>query len=64
MLPKEVENIISEISHYVTLIAMAAIGLMIHFATIIKTGGTAVKVSSLLFALQLLLSSLLIIALL
>jgi len=59
-LPKEVETVISTTSHYITLIAMSAIGLMIHFGTIIKTAGTAFKVSSILFALQLAFSALLI----
>jgi len=60
VLPKEFEDIISTASHYIALVAMSAIGLMIHFATIVKTGGTAFKVSSILFALQLLWSSILI----
>ena len=59
-LPKEVETIIASISHYITLIAMSAIGLMIHFGTIMKTAGTAFKVSSILFALQLMFSAVLI----
>lgn len=59
-LPKEVETAISTTSHYITLIAMSAIGLMIHFGTIVKTAGTAFKVSSLLFALQLAFSAVLI----
>jgi len=59
-LPKEAETFISTFSHYITLIAMSAIGLMIHFGTIMKTAGTAFKVSSLLFALQLMFSALLI----
>ena len=59
-LPKELENYISTVSHYITLIAMSAIGLMIHFGTIVKSAGTAFKVSSLLFALQLIFSALLI----
>jgi len=60
LLPKELETLISSVSHYITLIAMSAIGLMIHFGTIMKTAGTAFKVSSLLFALQLMLSAFLI----
>jgi len=64
VLPKEIENIISTASSYIALVAMSAIGLMIHFGTVIKTGGTAFKVSSLLFAMQLVLSSVLIWALL
>ena len=59
-LPKELETYISTVSHYITLIAMSAIGLMIHFGTIVKSAGTAFKVSSLLFALQLMFSALLI----
>ncbi len=59
-LPKEVEIAIGTVSHYITLIAMSAIGLMIHFGTIVKTAGTAFKVSSILFALQLIFSALLI----
>jgi len=59
-LPKEIETLISSFSHYITLIAMSAIGLMIHFGTIVKTAGTAFKVSSLLFALQLIFSAFLI----
>ena len=60
LLPKELEAVISDVSYYITLIAMSAIGLMIHFGTIVKTAGTAFKVSSLLFALQLMFSALLI----
>ena len=60
LLPKEIETLIGTVSHYITLIAMSAIGLMIHFGTIIKSAGTAFKVSSLLFALQLMFSALLI----
>ena len=59
-LPKELEGYISTVSHYITLIAMSAIGLMIHFGTIVKSAGTAFKVSLLLFALQLIFSGLLI----
>ena len=60
LLPKELETLISTISGYITLIAMSAIGLMIHFGTIMKTAGTAFKVSSILFALQLVFSAFLI----
>lgn len=60
LLPKELETFISSVSHYITLIAMSAIGLMIHFGTIVKSAGTAFKVSSILFALQLMFSALLI----
>ncbi|MDA7818099.1 putative sulfate exporter family transporter [Sulfurimonas sp.] len=60
LLPKGIEELIASVSYYITLIAMSAIGLMIHFGTIVKTAGTAFKVSSLLFALQLIFSGLLI----
>ena len=60
VLSKEVEHIISTFSHYITLIAMAAIGLMIHFGTIVKTAGTAFKVSSILFAMQLIFTAVII----
>jgi uncharacterized integral membrane protein (TIGR00698 family) len=60
LLPDEVVAIIKVVSHNITLIAMSAIGLMIHFGTIVKTAGTAFKVSSLLFALQLMFSAFLI----
>ncbi len=60
LLPQEIETLISTVSGYITLIAMSAIGLMIHFGTIMKTAGTAFKVSSILFALQLVFSAFLI----
>jgi len=60
LLPKEIETLISTVSYYITLIAMSAIGLMIHFGTIVKSAGTAFRVSSLLFALQLIFSGVLI----
>lgn len=60
LLPKEAETLIASVSHYITLIAMSAIGLMIHFGTIVKTAATAFKVSSILFTLQLIFSGLLI----
>ena len=63
VLPKAVEHFISLSSHYIAMVAMSAIGLMIHFGTIIKTAGTALKVSSLLFVLQLLFTGILIIIL-
>ena len=56
VLPKELEHFISHASHYIALVAMSAIGLMIHFATVIRTGGKAFKVSLLLFMMQLIFS--------
>jgi len=60
VLPKEVEAVISATSHYISLIAMSAIGLMIHFDTIKESASTAFKVSTILFAMQLALSAVLI----
>jgi uncharacterized integral membrane protein (TIGR00698 family) len=60
LLPKFLEEFISTSSHYIALVAMSAIGLMIHFKTIIQTGGVAFKVSLLLFMLQLAFTSLMI----
>ena len=57
VLPKEVEIFIATSSHYIALVAMSAIGLMIHFKTIIQTGGVAFKVSLILFAMQLVFTS-------
>ncbi len=57
ILSKEIEHFISISSHYIALIAMSAIGLMIHFGTIIKTGGTAFKVSAIIFTMQLIFTS-------
>ncbi len=60
VLPKSVEAVISATSHYISLIAMSAIGLMIHFDTIKESASTAFKVSTILFAIQLALSAVLI----
>ena len=60
VLPKSVEAVISATSHYVSLIAMSAIGLMINFNTIKESASTAFKVSTILFAMQLALSAVLI----
>ncbi len=60
VLPKGVEAFISATSHYISLIAMSAIGLMIHFDTIKESASTAFKVSTILFAMQLALSAVLI----
>ena len=59
ILPKSLEHIISSASHYISLVAMSAIGLMINFATIKQSASKAFKVSSLLFMLQLIFSAIL-----
>jgi uncharacterized membrane protein YadS len=56
VLPKSIEHIISSASHYISLIAMSAIGLMINFSTIKQSASKAFKVSSVLFAMQLIFS--------
>ncbi len=61
LLPKEYINIISQISHYTLIIAMAGIGLRITFGSILKDGRAALLVGSLIFLLQIILSSSLII---
>jgi uncharacterized integral membrane protein (TIGR00698 family) len=63
VLPKNIENIISATSHYISIIAMSAIGLMINFKTIKQSASKAFKVSTILFAMQLILSAVLIILL-
>lgn len=60
VLPKGIEDIISAMSYYISLIAMSAIGLMIHFDTIKNSASTAFKISTILFAMQLVLSAVLI----
>ena len=60
VLPKGIEEFISATSHYISIIAMSAIGLMIHFDTIKNNASVAFKVSTILFAMQLTLSAVLI----
>jgi uncharacterized integral membrane protein (TIGR00698 family) len=60
ILPKNIEHIISSTSHYIAIVAMSAIGLMINFKTIKESASKAFKVSSIVFALQLMLSAILI----
>ena len=60
ILPKNIEHLISSASHYIAIVAMSAIGLMINFKTIKESASKAFKVSSIVFALQLMLSAILI----
>ena len=60
VLPKGIEEFISATSHYISIVAMSAIGLMIHFDTIKNSASVAFKVSSILFAMQLAFSAILI----
>jgi uncharacterized membrane protein YadS len=59
VLPKSLEHIISSASHYISLIAMSAIGLMINFSNIKQSASKAFVVSSILFAMQLIFSAVL-----
>lgn len=61
LLPEEYIHVISKISHYSLIIAMAAIGLRITFGSILKDGRAALLVGSLIFLVQIVLSSSLII---
>jgi uncharacterized membrane protein YadS len=60
VLPKNIEHIIGDVSRYIAIIAMSAIGLMINFKTIKESASKAFKVSSIVFAMQLTLSAVLI----
>lgn len=52
LLSPEYIKIISKISHYALMIAMAGIGLKIKFSTILKQGSSALMIGSLIFLLQ------------
>ena len=60
ILPKNIEHLISTISHYTSLIAMSAIGLMINFSSIKQSASKAFKISLILFSMQLAFSAILI----
>ena len=60
VLPKNIEHIIGDVSRYIAIVAMSAIGLMINFKTIKESASKAFKVSSIVFAMQLTLSAILI----
>ena len=57
LLPENYIHIISRVSHYSLIVAMAAIGLRITFSTILKDGKSALLVGSLIFVVQIVLSS-------
>jgi len=61
LLPKEQIEIISKMSHYALIIAMAGIGLKISFGSILKDGRSALLVGGLIFVVQILLSTALIV---
>ncbi len=57
LLPKEYLDMIGMLSHYALIIAMAGIGLKITFSSIIKDGKSALVIGSLIFLVQIILSS-------
>ena len=57
LLPKEYINIISKLSHYALIVAMAGIGLRITFASILRDGKAALLVGSAIFLIQIVFSS-------
>jgi uncharacterized membrane protein YadS len=63
VLPKGIEELIGDMSRYIAIIAMSAIGLMINFKTIRESASKAFKVSSIVFAMQLTLTAILILVL-
>ncbi len=60
LLPENVIHIISKISHYALILAMAGIGLRIKFTSILRDGRTALLVGVSIFSLQIVFSSVLI----
>ena len=57
LLPESIIKIISKISHYSLIIAMAGIGMKITFKSIAKDGKTALIIGSLTFLMQIIFSS-------
>ena len=60
LLPLKGIHILGEFSHYLLLTAMVAIGLKINFLTVLKQGGKALLVGSLIFLMQLIFAVLMI----
>jgi uncharacterized integral membrane protein (TIGR00698 family) len=63
ILPEYITKFISSSSHYLLIIAMSAIGLKINFKTILQHGSKALLIGSLIFLLQIIFSSLIILSL-
>ncbi|MCK5786457.1 MAG: putative sulfate exporter family transporter [Candidatus Sabulitectum sp.] len=57
LLPEDVIHVISRISHYALIVAMAGIGLGITFSSILRDGKKALLVGSSIFVLQVIFSS-------
>ena len=62
ILPQFITNIISNTSHYLLIVAMAAIGLKINFKTILQHGSKALLIGTLIFVVQIIFSSLVILS--
>lgn len=54
VVPENIKSIIASLSHLLLVIAMAAIGLKIHFNSIKSEGKVALKIASITFAMQIL----------
>ncbi len=57
LLPGNVIHVISRLSHYALVVAMAGIGLRIKFSSILRDGRTTLLIGSLIFLLQIVFSS-------
>ncbi len=57
LLPADYIEVISNLSHYALIIAMAGIGLRITFASILRDGRTALLIGSAVFVIQIVFSS-------
>lgn len=57
LLPIEYIKIIGKLSHYLLIIAMAGIGLKITFGSILRDGKSALLIGALIFAIQIIFSS-------
>jgi uncharacterized integral membrane protein (TIGR00698 family) len=60
ILPQNIIKIISKLSHYALIIAMAGIGLKITFKTILDKGKSALLIGSIIFSFQIIFSSIII----
>ena len=61
LLPETAIKVISSVSHYLLITAMAAIGLKITFGSILQSGRMALGIGSIIFMIQILFSTLMIV---
>ncbi|MBV1875644.1 MAG: putative sulfate exporter family transporter, partial [Cycloclasticus sp.] len=57
LLNQEQVNVVSKMSHYALIVAMSGIGLKIAFDGIVKNGKKALLIASMIFGLQIIMSS-------